>query len=149
MKVILLVGLPGSGKSELAKSYKSQGFEIINQDTLGSRSACLSAMREALNNNKDVLIDRTNINKKQRSYFIAIAKEFGIIDIECINLTVDTMICVSRIHSRENHPTIKSDMTFDKKMEIVHRFARDYEKPELGEGFNVISFIDNNRVNNS
>lgn len=136
-KVVILCGLPGSGKSTWAK--KNYPFwEYINQDELGSRDACLSKMRQALQAGLFVVVDRTNINKKQRSYFIDLALGFGADSVDCVVLQVNEEECVGRIATRKNHATIKETMSLDKMKEIVYKFNRDFEMPSLDEGFNSI-----------
>ncbi len=43
LRVIVLVGLPGSGKSTLSKRLTNKGWDAINQDSLGDRRACVAA----------------------------------------------------------------------------------------------------------
>jgi bifunctional polynucleotide phosphatase/kinase len=140
MEVIILVGPPGSGKSTLAKEYAERGYKIINQDTLGSRDACLQEMERSLIRRHNIVIDRTNITKKQRSYFIGKALDYYVHNIHCISLEGPTELMVRRVINRKDHPTVTEDMTNDKKREIVEKFAKDYEKPELSEGFVTVLF---------
>ena len=49
LKVVLLVGYPGSGKSFLSKTiFAEKGYIQVNRDTLGSWQKCVSAMEKAL-----------------------------------------------------------------------------------------------------
>eukprot|EP00746_Dinoflagellata_sp_MGD_P157889 gnl/MRDRNA2_/MRDRNA2_86338_c0_seq3.p1 gnl/MRDRNA2_/MRDRNA2_86338_c0~~gnl/MRDRNA2_/MRDRNA2_86338_c0_seq3.p1 ORF type:complete len:501 (-),score=106.28 gnl/MRDRNA2_/MRDRNA2_86338_c0_seq3:275-1777(-) len=76
IRIVLLVGLPGSGKSTLAGRLADENWESINQDTLGSRGACLSAARAALSEDRRVVIDRCNVSYAQRSLWLSLADEF-------------------------------------------------------------------------
>ena len=38
-KMLILVGLPGSGKSSLAARLAAKGYDVVNQDTLGDRNS--------------------------------------------------------------------------------------------------------------
>jgi bifunctional polynucleotide phosphatase/kinase len=57
----VLVGSPASGKSTLAKKLaKDHGYEVVNQDTLGSKKACIEAVRLHLGEGRSVIVDNTN-----------------------------------------------------------------------------------------
>lgn len=142
MNVILLIGCPGSGKSTIAEKHFAS-YVRISQDVLGSRQACVEAMKEALRQNKDVLVDLCNMTKSQRDTWIHLALQYGASSVSAIVLTVDEEECVARIHARKNHETIKSEMSVDRKREIVYSFNKSFEQPMLSEGFTSILFIRN------
>lgn len=76
--VVLLVGVPGSGKSTFAhKLTPAGGWAWVNQDTLGDRQACEAAVKQALRSGKSVIVDRCNFNKQQRSTWVRLAYEHG------------------------------------------------------------------------
>src|SRR5271165_997988 len=76
LEVIVLVGLPGSGKSTLCSGELS-GYTRINQDELGSRSRCIEVASDALESQNSVVIDRTNIDTNQRATWVNLARKFG------------------------------------------------------------------------
>lgn len=41
LRMLILVGLPGSGKSSLAARLAAKGYDVVNQDVLGDRSSLL------------------------------------------------------------------------------------------------------------
>lgn len=137
MKVVILIGFPGSGKSTICENQFSKYYRI-NQDLLGSREACLNEMRLALSQGKDVIIDRTNITRQQRAYFIDVALQYGVEAVIGIQLVVSEEECVARILERTNHPTITREMPLEKKRAIVYNFSRSFEPPTLDEGFSGI-----------
>lgn len=144
-KVVILVSIPGAGKTTFAKKYK--GYVRISQDELGDRYKCLELLRKSLSEKKNVIIDRCNVNKMQRALFIMIAKEYGVTDINCINLVIDPETAIKRAMERKNHPTIK-DLPLEKVQSIVYSFVKTYEAPTLDEGFKRILFMDMNEVSN-
>lgn len=141
MKVVILVGVPGSGKSTFCKKYPA--YVRISQDELGSRYMCLELFRESLRKGKSVIVDRCNINKMQRQLWLNIAKEFNVDEINCVTLSVTPEEAIKRIKERKDHPTIK-DLTDEKMASIVYNFINTYEAPELSEGYDKVLFIDNN-----
>lgn len=141
MTMIILVGLPGSGKSTYAKKHYPD-YVYINQDELKSRDVCAIKAREAIDAGRDVIIDRTNIDKRQRKVWTNLAKFYGVQNVECILLKVEPKECIKRINGRKNHPTIPSELPLDKKMHIVYTFIKSYEEPSLDEGFNSITVVD-------
>lgn len=141
MTVTILVGTPGSGKSNWAHNKIDDETIIINQDILGSRNVCLERMEFWLKHNKNVIIDRTNINKKQRSYFINLAKKYKPDEINCVVFKSSPEECIKRIQARKNHATITEDFSIDKITDIVLKFVHSYEEPKNHEGFDTISTI--------
>lgn len=142
MKVVILVGVPGSGKSTFCKKYPK--YVRISQDELGSRYMCLELFRESLRKGKSVIVDRCNINKLQRQLWLNIAREFNVDEINCVKLSVVPEEAIKRISERKDHPTIKEDFSLDKVKDIVYNFINTYEAPELSEGYDKVLFIDNN-----
>jgi aprataxin len=141
MKCIIMVGTPGAGKSTFCGKYDK--YVRISQDDLGSRHMCLSLFRKSLTEGKNIIIDRCNINKMQRSLWIGIAKEYNA-EINCVALIVEPEISIKRITDREDHPTIKKDFSLDKVQQIVYSFIQTYEPPSLDEGFKKVLFINAN-----
>jgi predicted kinase len=115
-RMILLVGIPGSGKSTFAdnlvsKSTNPDKFVRISQDQLKTRKKCEKKCREALTDGKIPIIDRCNFNKDQRKHFIDIASEFDIdcySSIDCVFFDYNKQVCMKRCEERENHETLGS-----------------------------------------
>lgn len=140
MKVIILVGPPGSGKSTFSSKYSN--YVRISQDELGDRYKCLELFRKSLKDGKNVIVDRCNINKMQRRLWVGLAKELKVKEINCVQLVVNPELCIKRINERKGHPTIKEN-NLEKNKEIVYSFIKTLEIPEIGEGFNKILIMKN------
>ena len=140
-KIIVLVGVPGSGKSTYAKQLKKQGYVIISQDTLGNREKCLLETRKALSDGKSVVIDRTNVNRKQRKFFIDISRTYGV-PCHCEVFQTPITVCLDRVKTRVNHETMPEDMSDEQKQEIVQFFTAQYQAPTYNEGFHTIRYLD-------
>lgn len=141
-KVIVLVGIPGSGKSTWVKKWQemhpSDDYQVVNQDIIGSRTKCIDKMHELLENNKNVIVDRCNVTEEQRSHWVQVALYHGVEVLTCIVLEVDEEEAIARVELRRDHPTISSDLSVEKKREIVYKFFNSAQTPKLSEGFSSI-----------
>lgn len=137
-KLVILCGLPGSGKSTYALNLSTQGYVVVNQDTLGSANKCKEVALEALKKGINVVIDRTNIDKRQRKRWTDLAKSANVIDVECILFDVPIEECIKRVIERKGHPTVTENIPNERKEEIVRSFQASFEMPSEEEGFKVI-----------
>ncbi|XP_030369490.1 uncharacterized protein F21D5.5 [Scaptodrosophila lebanonensis] len=133
-EMIIMVGLPGSGKSHFCETFLvSRGYKIANADTLGSTQACLKACRRFLEAGQSCVVDNTNVDAASRQKFLQLAAEMK---IECrcfvMNLTVSQAKhnIVFRELSDTSHSKI-NDMVFN-------MMKKKYKTPTLEEGFSKI-----------
>ena len=131
--VLVLIGLPGSGKSTLSEAICQSDPETwvrVNQDTLGSRFACENAVNRALASGKSVIVDRTNTNQSQRSIWVNIARTHGARTAALV-LKMPIELCIKRAETRKGHPTLKNLDARD----VINRFDGMYEQVNHYEGF--------------
>lgn len=139
-EMIILVGCPGSGKSTFAKTYFKE-YVYINQDKLKTKNKCLKLCQQSLENNKSVVIDNTNPDKKIRKQYIDIAKSFNY-SIKCFYMNVD-----KNLGKHMNYYRFKRGKGIKHKLvpDIVYNvYFKKYEEPKLDEGFDQIKKIDPN-----
>jgi atypical dual specificity phosphatase len=142
MKVVVLIGIPGSGKSTFARKF-FPNFVYVNQDALGDRKACIEAATAALEAGKDVVIDRCNVNKSQRKHWIDLALGYSVDDLIAVSLDVHEEECIARVVSRKEHPNLNHETSLEKIREIVYNFNKSFESPSHDEGFNVLMSVRN------
>lgn len=138
--MLILTGIPGSGKSTYTKSLGSE-YVIVSQDLLGNRETCIKRAAKALSEGKSVCVDRTNISRYQRRHFIMLAKKWPNVSIESVWFNIDKDRCLERVYVRTGHPTIKDNMSDRKKRDIIEFFAESLESPTKDEGFDFLSVI--------
>lgn len=125
--VIILVGLPGSGKSWFASQLQrgDSRFVRINQDALGTRKKCEDSSRQALSRGESVIIDRCNFDSTQRQHWINIAKqEFGL-PCHCVVFNYNKEECIRRCKERVGHETIN----YGNAAMVVRGMAKKFRPP--------------------
>lgn len=140
-EVIILVGLPGASKSTQANLYIDTHM-IINQDFIGSRFKCVELAKNYLKAGKSLVIDRVNIDKKQRKVWIDLAKEFKVKYVICKFINTPKEVCLKRILNRKDHPNLSAAKGEEKIKQVIEKFERALELPTIDEGFDAIVITD-------
>lgn len=147
--LFLVVGLPGSGKSTYAKNFikaYQDPIEYLSSDELravfGTSEEDQSVtpkvfnfikekVDEYLKNGKNVLIDATNINRKDRKSYIETADKYNARKVAIVfNVPKETLI--QRNIERGN----KGGRNVPEW--VIDKMLSKYEPPTESEGFNVI-----------
>ena len=114
--LILLVGIPGSGKTTYAEKYIKEHPGTVhlssdkireelwgNEATQGDNNEVFSLMQsraiDALNNGYSVIYDCTNMTRKDRACIISICPKFAKIEAHVIFSPIET--CIERDAARE------------------------------------------------
>ena len=141
--ILLLVGLPGSGKStfstELCRLLPWK-YVRVNQDELKTRGKCIAAVEAALADGLSVVIDRCNFDRSQREPFVLLGKinnRANTIPVDCIVFDVEQSVCLRRCQRRRQHPTLGPG----KAPMVVSRLAQQMMPPRTDEGFRTICHV--------
>jgi predicted kinase len=132
MKLTLLVGPPGSGKSTKARQLVAEtGAIYVNQDS--QSGAHMDIFFEAVMSGKDIIVDRMNFNKQQRAKYIDYAKfKNPEVNVEIIVLHQPYEVCLERVRNRfGNHETINDEKS---ARGALQTFFTKYERPTIDEG---------------
>ncbi|KAF6217243.1 hypothetical protein GE061_001597 [Apolygus lucorum] len=79
-EVIVMVGLPASGKSTFVKTHLvPKGYVSINRDTLGTAAKCEKLLKESLSSRKKVVVDNTNLDVETRRKIVNICQQFNVV----------------------------------------------------------------------
>lgn len=145
--LILLCGIPGSGKTTYAKKYIEEHYDTIHtssdeirkelwgdEATQGDNNEVFSLMQtrtiEALNNGQSVVYDATNITRKDRSYIIALCPKF--VKIECHVVWAPISYCLYRDEFMRNRTVGK---------EVIDRMLKRFQAPWYDEGIHDIKVV--------
>jgi predicted kinase len=138
-KVILTVGLPGSGKSthlENPISSDAIRLQLADDETDQTIHARVFAtmrylLRQRIALNRPVTyIDATNLTRRDRRPFIALARKYGC-EIEALFFDIPLAVCKARNASR---PRMVPDRVLD-------QMAAKLVPPSLEEGFSRIEVV--------
>jgi len=130
-KMIVLIGIPGSGKSTFAnKLAKEEGFIRVNRDDI--RMSCFGTehnpaiegsvtaieqniIKTALKSGKSVVIDNCNVKQSYRNEFMKIAESIGDVEYEEIIVKTSPEECMKRNEKRDRKVPI----------EVIAKFAKE------------------------
>jgi atypical dual specificity phosphatase len=138
IKFIMLVGLPGAGKTTFCDLFLTNGYnvKILSQDTMG-RDNCERSLSSCIKESEITILDRTNCKKQDRKEWLKLA-QLNSKNCLCIYLTTPKFICVSRVKNRNNHPTIKKGGG----ERIINDLDNNFEEPTKVEGFKEIIYLE-------
>ena len=146
----IAVGLPGSGKSTYAKNFiKDKDIEYLSSDELRAKfgsgetdQTCTNQVfayikrkvDEFLKDGKNVMVDATNVNRKERSDYIKTAKKYGA-KVVAIVFKMDRQGLIERNKKRgEQGGRVVPDWVIDKML-------AKFEEPSYSEGIDVMIYV--------
>ena len=141
---IMIVGLPSSGKSELAKEYQKNGVKVLSSDLIREElfndrqyqkknKEVFDVMNaraiEMLNNGESVLFDATNIHSDKR--------------IELLKLIPDGVHkkCVYIIKSKELCIYDDARRKYSVGKEVINEYYKKLQIPMYHEGWDEIDIV--------
>lgn len=130
-RLILLVGIPGAGKTTLASKLQGRGFHVLNADTIRHElygnaaeqgdakevfAIFFQQLEKALSEGLDIVIDNTNLNARQRKPILDAAAKFSYSDIQLWLLDTPLDVCLERNRNRER--SVPEDIVANMYMEL-------------------------------
>jgi len=133
---VILVGLPGAGKSTFARA-RFPDHEYISKDAFppGARNKQArqdAALRAALAAGRSTVIDNTNVTPAERAAIVAIARAFAARTV-CYYLEVSTREAVARNEGRSGRAKVPKVAIFTCAKRLV--------PPDAGEGFDELHVV--------
>lgn len=153
-KLILLVGIPGAGKTTYAEKYMQEHSNIAylssdkirkemwgSEATQGDNNEVFYRMQSraiaSLNYGRDVIYDCTNLTRKERASIISQCPKFVHIEAHVIWAPIE--ICIKRDAARKR--------TVGK--EVIDRMLKRFQPPYYDEGINKIEIIQPENFDNN
>jgi aryl-alcohol dehydrogenase-like predicted oxidoreductase/predicted kinase len=151
--VVIVMGMPGAGKSTIARTFITQGYGRLNRDERGGRLADLaSTLDDSLRNGRNRwVLDNTYVSRRSRNEIIECAWRHHA-DVRCIHL--DTSVADAQInailrmleaHGRLPTPDeIRSVGKQDHRFfgpDAQFRYERTFEAPSTDEGFSTVDVV--------
>jgi len=146
----ITVGLPGSGKSTYAKNFiKDKDVEYLSSDSLravyGKDETDQSVtsivfghikrkVDEFLKDGKNVLVDATSVNRKERSDYINTAKKYGA-KVVAIVFKMDRQGLIDR-NKKRGEQGGREVPTF-----VIDKMLAKFVEPSYDEGIDVIIYV--------
>ena len=136
LECVVLVGLPGAGKSTLARA-RYPHYELVSKDAFppharNKQARQDAALRAAFAAGRSVVIDNTSVTPADRAPVIAIAREFGARVIG-FYLDVPTREAIARNERREGRAKVPKVAIFTAAKRLV--------PPMAAEGFDELTVV--------
>ena len=147
-KLIMMVGVPGSGKSTWVQNNKSETDVLVSRDAI--RFAMLKEdedyfahesevfnefiwrIADALAEDKTVIADATHLNKKSRALVLDKVRKLAD-EIEAVMIDVDLITALERNDNRTGRAFVPRG--------VIRRMYFQMEAPTKEEGFTKIRII--------
>jgi predicted kinase len=99
-EVVMVMGIPGSGKSRLAEEYTSRGYVRLNRDERGGSLRELNAaLDSALDaGSRRIVLDNTYLTRATRSHLIEVAARYHL-SVRCV--WIDTPLAQAQVNMVE------------------------------------------------
>ncbi len=133
-KIVILMGIQGSGKSQYYWQYLSDDYVRINLDSLRTRNNEKRALEECFAAGKNIAVDNTNPTRADRSRYIIPAKAHG---YHVIGVFMESKLqsCITRNNQREGKERIPA--------KAIAYTSSKLEMPSFSEGFDELYFVHN------
>src|SRR5262249_8767177 len=152
-EAVLIMGIPGAGKSRLASEWVARDYVRLNRDERGGtlRTIADELQAQLASGARRVVLDNTYLTRASRSYVIDAARERGA-RVLClwldtplaqaqVNLVERLLDRLGRLPTPEELRELGREPGFPLPTSQM-RATRELEEPSLDEGFDQIERVD-------
>jgi hypothetical protein len=152
-EVVLMMGIPGAGKSRAAEAFVARGYERCNRDTSGGtlRGIARRLEERLASGARRVVLDNTYVSRADRNDVVRVAHAQGLA-VRCLFFETplaDAQInAVTRILDRFGRLPEPEEMRSLARKDaaalgpnVLYRMARALEPPAADEGFDTIDVV--------
>ncbi len=132
MDLVLLIGIPATGKTSFYASELMRSHLRISRDTLGTAHREAELFAAAIRTKTRIVIDNTNVTRADRAQFIARARQAG--------YTVRGFFFESRREDARARNNTRDDRDRVPEVAIGDKSSR-LELPSRQEGFDELWFV--------
>ena len=132
MEVLLMIGVPGSGKTAISKMLFPEHKQVsLDEIQRHDRSVEYAMVEQRLCDGHNVVIDDTNLTKKIRAEHIRLAKRYNARVVAVfLDLPMDTILA----QNNKREDSLPEPALFKRKKEL--------ERPSEDEGFDFIQRLE-------
>jgi aryl-alcohol dehydrogenase-like predicted oxidoreductase/histidinol phosphatase-like enzyme len=152
-EVVLLMGLPGAGKTTFAERFTNEGYRRLNRDEAGGtlRDLIPDLERALTSAAPRIVLDNTYLSRKSRAEVVRAAAARGVA-VRCTWIATGTedaqVNAVERLVGRYGRLPDEAELAALRKQDVAaflpmaqFRAERELEPPDLSEGFSRIDVI--------
>ena len=129
--VIVAVGLPGAGKSRFHEKFLPDAVRCC-QDLLKRREKVEALVEETVRAGKIAYVDRTDLDPKQRSHWVKIAKRCNV-EVVALRFTATASTCIERAKARAAKGEHDGELNNPDKVAGLIGIMKNRQKP-IGKG---------------
>ena len=129
--VIVAVGLPGAGKSRFHEKFLPDAVRCC-QDLLKRREKVEALVEETVRAGGIAYVDRTDLDPKQRSHWVKIAKRCNV-EVVALRFTATASTCIERAKARAEKGEHDGELNNPDKVAGLIGIMKNRQKP-IGKG---------------
>ena len=129
--VIVAVGLPGAGKSRFHEKFLPDAVRCC-QDLLKRREKVEALVEETVRAGRVAYVDRTDLDPKQRSHWVKIAKRCNV-EVVALRFTASASTCIERAMARAAKGEHDEELNNPDKVAGLIGIMKNRQKP-IGKG---------------
>ncbi len=133
MQAVILIGIPGAGKTTFYLDRFASTHVRISLDVLESRAKEMAAIAACIATRRDFVVDNTNVLRRDRARYICLAREAG---FSVVGFFFKPTLRGSI--GRNNHRTDKKPLPVPAVIAAYKRI----EAPEPAEGFDELFLVE-------